>query len=471
VQNLVDALVEQHRRLGRGAAAAVIDDDGTSSFDELSEASARAAGALRARGVRRGDRVAVLLPDGRRSAQALLGAVRMGAIAVPLDPGMPRERVRAVLEDCAPAAVVDDELPGGEPEPVAAVGGSDVAFLVYTSGTTGRPKGVAHAHGAMTADGPSFLRDLAGVGPGDRCYAAAATATALGFFIGFARPLCAGAAAVLRPAPRTARSALAAVDAHGATVLAAVPTIWLQLAAILGRRPDQAPRLASLRLGISSGDGLPCGAAARVAARGGPRLVDGLGSSECGDIVLASADGAPGFRRVPPGVDVRVADRAGAPVPPGTPGVLWVRTPSAAVGYWKRDDLSRDLRVGPWLRTEDVVVVRGGSLHHLGRADDLFKVDGRLVSPVEIESALSEDPRVVEAAVVGAPQAGGLVRPAAFVVPAAGAGPPPALARELRRHVARRLAPALAPARVILTDALPRHASGKLDRHRLLAAA
>ena len=127
--------------------------------------------------------------------------------------------------------------------------------------------------------------------------------------------------------------------------------------------------------------------------------------------------------------------------------------------------------MGPWLRTEDVVVRRGGALHHLGRADELFKVDGLLVSPADIERALAEDPRVAEAAVIGTPQTGGLVRPAAFVVPAAGAGACPRLARELRRHVARRLAPALAPGRVVLTDALPRHASGKLDRARLLAAA
>ena len=171
--NLADALVERHRRLGRGAAPAVLDDDGALTFDELSDASARAAGALRARGVRRGDRVVVLLPDGRRSVQALLGAVRLGAVAVPLDPATPPDRLAAVLRDCAPATVVDDGALDGGREPVADVGAGEIALLVYTSGTTGRPKGVAHVHGAAAAGGPSFLRDLAGVGPGDRCHAAA----------------------------------------------------------------------------------------------------------------------------------------------------------------------------------------------------------------------------------------------------------------------------------------------------------
>ncbi len=250
-----------------------------------------------------------------------------------------------------------------------------------------------------------------------------------------------------------------------------MPTIWLQLAAILAHDRDRTGRLASVRLAIASGDRLPPGAAARLAALGGPALVDGLGSSECGDIVLATTQGGSAFARVPPGIEVRVADREGAPAADGSPGLLWVRSPSATPGYWRRDDLTHELRVGPWLRTEDVVARRRGGLHHLGRADELFKVDGRIVSPVEIESALAEHPRVVEAAVVGAAQAGGLVRPAAFVVTTAGAGTRPALESELRRHVARRLAPALAPRRVVLTDALPRLSSGKLDRGRLRAAA
>jgi acyl-coenzyme A synthetase/AMP-(fatty) acid ligase len=470
VDNLAFGLVERHRRLGRGAEPAILDDGGAWTFDELSRASARAAGALAARGVRAGDRVAVLMPDGRRAVQALLGTVRLGAVAVPLDPGMRPDRLRAVLDDCAPAAVVADEDLDGEPAAPAPVGAGEVAVLIYTSGTTGRPKGVAHAHGALAAPRPSFLRDVAGVGPGDRCFAAARWSTALGFFIGLARPLAAGAAAVLSAPPATARRTLAAAAQHRVTVLAAVPTLWLQLAAILGRRGHEVARLDSVRLAISSGDRLPPGVAGRIGSLGGPALVDGLGSSECGDIVLAGpADG--GFRQVPPGVEVRVADRAGAPVPEGSPGLLWVRTPSATPGYWRRDDLTRELRVGPWVRTEDVVARRGGALRHLGRADDLFKVDGCLVSPGDIESALAEHPRVAEAAVVGAPQGGGLVRPAAFVVPTGDAGARPALARELRRHVARRLAPALAPARVVLTDALPRLASGKLDRGALRAAA
>ena len=469
MDNLVDALVERHRRRGRGAEAAVIDDRGAWSFDDLARAAAGAAGALRARGVGRGDRVAVLLPDGRPAAAAILGAMRLGAIAVPLDAGLAPAARRAVLADCAPAAVLDAPPPAGRPAEPVAVRPEDPACLIYTSGTTGPPKGVVHAHGL--AAGPSFLRDVVGAGPGDRCHAAARTASALGFFIGLVRPLAAGAAAVLSAAPPSGRRVLTVAERHGVTVLAAVPTTWLQVGAVLDRREAQAARLATVRSAIASGDRLPRCAAERLAACGGPALVDALGTSECGDVVMAGAPGAAGFTVVTPGVEVRVADRAGAPVPDGVPGLLWVRSPAASPGYWGRAAGGGAARLGAWLLLEDAAVREGGAVRHLGRADELFKVDGRLVSPAEIERALAEDPRVAEAAVVGALQAGGLMRPAAFVVPVAGSGAAPRLARELRRLMARRLAPALAPARVVVTDALPRLASGKLDRRRLAAAA
>jgi acyl-coenzyme A synthetase/AMP-(fatty) acid ligase len=470
VDNAVDALVERHRRLGRGAAPAVIDDRGAWSFDDLSEASARAAGALRSSGVGRGDRVAVAMPDGREAVAALMGALRIGAIAVPIDAAAPAGRRRAVLDDCRPVAVLRSR-PDGPPADLAPVTQGDPCLLIYTSGTTGRPKGVVHTHRAFATGGPSFVRDVAAAGPGDRCHAAARTATALGFFIGLARPLGAGAAAVLSAGQASGRRALASAERHRATVLAAVPAVWLQVEAILSRRREEAARLSSVRVAVSSGDRLPPGLPGRLAGLGAPPLVDGLGSSECADIVLAAPPGEEGFRRVTPGLDALVADRAGAPVPDGAAGLLWVRSPAAATGYWMRPAESRRLRAGPWLRTEDAMARRGEALEHLGRADELFKVDGRLVCPAEIERALVQDPRVAEAAVVGAPRPGGRLRAAAFVVPATGIAPGPGLARDLRRCAARRLDPGLAPARVVLTDALPRHASGKLDRRRLLPAA
>jgi acyl-coenzyme A synthetase/AMP-(fatty) acid ligase len=252
------------------------------------------------------------------------------------------------------------------------------------------------------------------------------------------------------------------VARNGVTVLAAVPMHWAQIASVLRREPDPGEALRSLRSAVSSGDRMPPGLAAALSALGCD-LVDALGASECGDVYLAG-DGDGVLGRVTPGVDVRCGARGGR---------LWVRTPCAALGYWRDPELTARLQRGGWTRTEDVAVRDpDGGLRLLGRTDDLFKVGGRLVSPLEIEAALAEHPLVSEAAVVGSALRG-RVRPAAFVVTTGviGAATDPGLARELRRHVARRLAPDLAPGRVSVLAALPRLAGGKLDRRALGAAA
>jgi acyl-coenzyme A synthetase/AMP-(fatty) acid ligase len=293
--------------------------------------------------------------------------------------------------------------------------------------------------------------------------AVARTATALGCFIGLLRPLGAGAAAVLSAARPSPRATLDLVERARVTVLAAVPMHWAQIACALRHSPRLAEKLAGLRAAVSSGDRLPAGLRAEL-ARHGVRLVDALGASECGDVYLWG-DRDDVLDRVTPGVDVRLDG--------GAEGRVLVRTPRAAAGYWRREDLTARLRDGGWTRTEDVAARDADGLRLLGRADDLFKVGGRLVSPAEIEGALAEHPLVAEAAVVGSAGRAGRVRPAAFVVAvaAATAGDGDGLARELRRHVSRRLAPDLAPTRVALLDALPRLAGGKLDRRALAAAA
>jgi acyl-coenzyme A synthetase/AMP-(fatty) acid ligase len=458
-------LVERHLAR-RGDAVAVVDDHGSWTFADLSGACGRAAAGLKRLGVRAGDRVVVALPDGRDAAAALIGAMRIGAIAVPLDPGGPAAHLAAVVADCAPRVVVDRPgmLDGGTTRPVAPARPDDPALIVYTSGTTGRRKGVVHAHRTLSPALPSFLRDVIGVGPGDRCLAAARTATALGFFLGLARPLAAGATAVLSASRTSPRRTIDLVAEHDVTVLAAVPMLWAQMASVLRRDPDGARRLAALRTSISSGDRMPMGLAEEMAGLG-CHLVDALGSSECGDVYLSESGdgrGAGVLRRTTPGVALRC--RAGA-------APLWVRTPCAALGYWGRPELTARLRRGAWTRTEDVVARESGGYRLLGRADDLFKVGGRLVSPLDIERALAEHPLISEAAVVGTPQRGGLTRPAAFVVTAAASGMAPGLERELQRLVARRLTPDLAPGRVAVMATLPRLAGGKLDRRALSAAA
>jgi acyl-coenzyme A synthetase/AMP-(fatty) acid ligase/alkanesulfonate monooxygenase SsuD/methylene tetrahydromethanopterin reductase-like flavin-dependent oxidoreductase (luciferase family) len=482
--NLVELLVERHAAGGLADAPAAVDESGAWTFAELSEAAARAGGALREAGARRGDRVAVALRDGRPWLAAFLGAARIGAVAVPLDPGTDPERLAGLLDDCEPAVVVavadvamsgpaarldPAALDAGPPAPLAGVHADDLAYLVYSSGSTGRPKGAMHAHRDMRAGIETYAAEVLGLEPGDRCHSAARLFTSLGFGNGFFRALGRGATAVLAGVLPTPRAVLATVARERVTVLTAVPTFWAQLARFLERHPDP-EALRSVRLAVSSGDSLPPPVAERLRDVSGLEPIEGLGCSECSNVVISTRPGEPlpgRLGRPVRGVEIRLADEDGRAVEPGAPGRLWIRSDSNTTGYWRRVAETREVVFGPWLRMGDVLAETDGVYRHLGRADDLFKVDARWVSPVEVEAALLGHHAVAEAAVVGRPDDQGLLRPAAFVVLAPGAEGRDGLAADLRRHVARALSAHQAPQTVTPVDELPRLPSGKLDRRRL----
>lgn len=487
--NLVQLLVGRHRAAGHGDRLAAVDDQGEWTFDELERASARAAGALAAAGVRSGDRVALALRDGRPWLAAFLGTARLGAVAVPLDPLGEPARLVDVLEDCEPTAVVaepeladrlqlpadrallvPDALAAGEPRPITAVHPGDLAYLVYSSGSTGRPKGAMHAHRDMRTGIETYGAGVLGLGPGDRCHSAARLFTSLGFGNGFFRVLGCGATAVFSATSPTPRSVLATVATHRVTVLTAVPTMWSQLARFLERHPDP-EAFAGVRIGVSSGDSLPAPVARRLRNDLGVDLLEGLGCSECSNVVISTRPGEhmPGrLGRVVPGVAVRLADERGDAVAEGTPGRLWIRSESNISGYWRRPETTREVVFGPWIRMGDVLMEQGGIFRHMGRSDDLFKVDARWVSPTAVEAVILEQVGVEEVGVVALPDANGLMRPAAFVVPSEGWLDEAAVVT-IRRRVAHALGPHCAPQRIESVARLPRLPSGKLDRRRLRA--
>jgi acyl-coenzyme A synthetase/AMP-(fatty) acid ligase/alkanesulfonate monooxygenase SsuD/methylene tetrahydromethanopterin reductase-like flavin-dependent oxidoreductase (luciferase family) len=481
--NLAHLLVDRWVEDGHGGDAAVIDETGRWTYAELARASGVAAGALARRGARRGDRVMLAMRDGRLWCSAFLGAARMGAVPVPTDPLSSPQRLAQLVDDCEPSVVVAEretpapaslamhpsELEQGEPAPTAAVHPADLAYLVYSSGSTGRPKAVLHAHRDMAVSIEGYAREILALGPGERSHSVARLFTSLGFGNGFFRVLGTGATCVLTGTRPTVRTVLDTLARHEVTLLTAVPTFWLQLATFLDRHPD-AWNAPSLRLAVSSGDSLPATVAERVRARLHLDLIEGFGCSECSNVVISTRPGAPlpgMLGTVTPGVEVLLADDDGRPVAPGQPGRLHIASESNTSGYWRRIEETRDLVHGRWIRMGDVLAEEDGVFRHLGRADDLFKVDARWVSPTQVEAALLEHPSVADAAVVGAPDRSGLVRPAAFVVLGEALGGD--VAEVLRRHVAHRLEPHAAPASVAVVAELPRLPGGKLDRRALKA--
>jgi benzoate-CoA ligase family protein len=485
VANAVCALLDDHIARGDGARTAVVTPSGRATYDELLALAARFGHAFRARGVEPEHRVAILLPDGLAWVGAFLGALRLGAIAVPLNTRLDAGRWAAMLDDCRARVLVTDDdhatrlrpfleglprlhvlTPSAadgmattlEPEPVS---DEDIAFWLYTSGTTGAPKAAVHLHRDCLAGG-GYADGVLGVSPDDRIFSTSALFFAYALGNALLIPLARRARTLLQPAPADPALVAKALASFSPTLFFSVPTFYARL--LRADLPDDTFR--SLRLAVSAGERLPAQLAVAWRERFGVEILDGIGATETIFMVLSNRPGLsrPGSSGTPvPGTDARLIDEDGHEVADEVEGMLHVRTPSASPFYWRRGAESRRAFAGEWFRTGDVYVRDGdGFYHHRGRADDLFKVAGMWVSPADVEGALLGHRDVADAGVVGAPSVGGLVKAFAFVVARAGAGP--AIVDELRELAERELAPHQRPREIVLVDELPRTATGKLQR-------
>jgi benzoate-CoA ligase len=449
---------------------------------------------LERRGLEPGDRVLLVLRDTPAFFAGFLGAMRGGYLPVPVSTLLPPKDLAFIAHDSgARAVLIDAALPealraasllaGGcaridceeqtlgipahrGPPPRAAVtrAGED-AFWLYTSGTTGEPKGVVHRHLDLIATAALYAEPVLGLGPADRVLSAAKLffAYGLGNSLGF--PIWLGAESVLHPDRATPEAMFRLLREERPTVFFGVPTLYASMLA----HPDLPPDLGRVRLCVSAGEALPAPLLERWRARFGVEVLDGLGSTEMLHIFVSNRPGAvrPGSSgRALPGYRVRIVDEEDEDVPAGEVGTLLAGGPSAALRYHGRPELSRRTMPAPgWLRTGDSYRADAdGYLFHVGRTDELMKVSGQWVSPVEVEAALAEHPAVIEAAVVADQDRDGLTRPRAFVVVGQDAPPRDVLAEQLRAHVKARLAPHKYPRRIDFVDELPRTATGKLRR-------
>lgn len=477
------------------------------AYGEVAAAAGRFGNALRSLGVQIEQRVLVALADRPEFAAAFWGALKIGAVAVPVNNALRAEECAFLLDDSrarvlvADAAVAREVLtaPGRRPwlEAVVAVGETvpgalawdallagaspdleaadtscdDVALWLYTSGSTGRPKAAVHLHHDLVHAAELVGRGVFGIGPDDVVLSVSRLYFAYGLGNSLYFTALAGAASVLVPERPSPEDVFDIIEAERPTVLFAVPTVYSRMLALAETRP---PRdLASLRLCVSSGEALPPALFHAWRERFGHDLLDVLGSTESLHDVIANRPGRarPGSSgEIIPGFEARLLDGEGRLVVPGSVGELWVKGESLAPYYWNRHAETKRTMVGEWLRTGDMLYQdTDGYFYFCGRTDDMLKVGGMWVSPIEVEACLVDHPAVLEAAVIGRRDADGLIKPHAFCVPRATAPASTALAEALRGHVKQRLAGYKAPRWVDFVAELPKTPTGKIQRFRLRA--
>jgi benzoate-CoA ligase family protein len=449
---------------GRGSAPALRFGGDTITYAELAALQDAAAVGLRARGLAPGQRVALVLSDSPQFIAVFVGALKLGAIPVPLSTLARPDELSFMQRDSGAALTVtdaDSDLAAERgPIETAPTAATDMCFWQYSSGTTGAPKAVIHLHRRALFPAEAHGRHVAHIGPDDRVYSTAKLFFSYGLNNSLVIPLAAGASVVLDPERFRPDRAWRIIRAERPTVLYSVPTAY---AALLAAAEGGAPAdPSSLRLCVSAGEALPAPIAERWQRRFALPILDGIGSTEIGYIAISNSaeDVTPGSSgRVIPGYEARVV---GADGDDATEGTLWIRGGSTAVGYHDRPDaMAATFRDG-WVVTGDRYRVVDGRYFHLGRDDDMLRVGAQWVSPLEVESVLLSHPGVAECAVVGRADADGLVKVCAYVVLRDGTP-----LSELEDVCAERLARHKRPHWIQAVGDLPKTATGKIQRFRL----
>ena len=499
--NASEYLLDRRVAAGDGDRTALVCGDRRLTYADLLDQVERTAGGLTALGLLPEQRLLMVVVDCPEFVVLYLAAMRIGAVPVPVstmlrapdiaelldDSRAPVVAVSAALADVVGEAlqqatfvrtVIDVDgagvsgghaqvvgMPSAEPVAVYPTTADSPAFWLYTSGTTGKPKGAMHRHGSIAYTCETYGQQVLGIRPDDVCLSAAKAFFAYGLGNSVLFPLSVGAATVLVPTPARPADLAATVPAYGVTLFFAGPTFFANM--LRAELPGDA--LAGVRLAASAGEPLPASLYQRWTGHFGVDILDGIGMTEMLHIFLSNREREvrPGTTGVAvPGYDLELRDESGAVIEgSGVPGTLFVRGASTATGYWSRYDASRQVFQGEWLRTGDTYVRDDDGYYAcLGRTGDMLKASGIWVSPADIESRLLEHPAVGQAVVVAATDGDGLEKPVAYVILAAGAT---ASEGELLAFCRDGLPSFKRPRRVLVVDEYPTTATGKVRRVEL----
>ena len=497
-------IVDRNLEAGRGEKVAIYCGEDQVTYAELAGRINRFGHALREIGVDREDRVLLMLNDTPSFPTAFFAAMRIGASPIPVNTLLQPTDYRFFVEDSRSRAVVCDQmhretireaLEGYDEEPVevivtngraegahvledmlesgtdeldpVATHKDDPAFWLYSSGSTGKPKGAVHLHHDILYTCETYARHVLGVSGGDVCFSASKLFHAYGLGNGISFPYWAGASTVLYPGKPTPEAILGTAERFRPTLFFSVPTLYN---AMLNHEGAGDYDLSSIRLCVSAAEALPAGIWRRWKETFGSVILDGIGSTEMLHIFISNTpeELKPGSSGKPvPGYEARILNEDGYPAEPGEAGYLSVKGDSAAAYYWRNHEKSKKTMQGEWLFAGDWYRVdEDGFYWYEGRSDDMIKVSGLWVSPVEVESTLGDHPAVIEAAAVGVP-VDGLTRVRAHIVLREGYEPSEKLVTELQNWCKERLKRYQYPHLVEFVDELPKTVTGKIQRFKL----
>lgn len=508
--NAASDFLDGNLEAGRGDRTAILSPGGRWTYRQVAEDANRWASVLPQLGVEIENRVFLALLDGPAFAATFWGSIKLGAVPVPANTNLVADDYAYLLDDCrAKVAVVSqpvadrlrqarpasrwlkhlvvvgeagpDEhryaelLSGGASEcSPADTDRDDMCFWLYSSGTTGMPKGVVHLQHDMRVCTDQYARPILELAESDITLSVAKLYFAYGLGNALYFPFSVGASTVLLEGPPAPPALLEAVREYRPTVYFGVPTSYASVLAADSALWEAAD-FSSVRICVSAGEPLPGAILRRWKERTGTEILDGIGSTEICHIFISNRPGdvrPDSSGRVVPGYEVRLVDEQGGEVGDGEVGSLLVRGDSTCAFYWNQHERTKDTIRGHWIDTGDKYVRSAdGYFSYQGRSDDMLKAGGIWVSPAEVEAAITAHESVLECAVVGARDENDLVVPHAYVVVAPGRSSGPELTVELRDWVRGRLAHFKCPRAFHFVDSLPKTATGKIQRFKLREAA